>query len=294
MFRAKIEVVNWLKQNFKIIILSVFVFGNFLIWYATFAEDRHGILTVAVLDIGQGDSIFIDAPSGNQLLLDGGPNNKVLRALSSVMPFYDRSIDLVALSHPHADHVGGLVDVMRRYDVSAVVSSGTQYNTPEYQAFENELKKDNLKEYVLHRGQRINMGMGVILDVLLPDRDVANAKPHDGMLVMKLSYGSTCVLLTGDMEKNLEDYLLYLQGADLKCDVLKVGHHGSHTSTQPEFLGAVSPKFAVISVGAHNSYGHPHQVTLDTLKKFNVQTLRTDQNGTIIFKSDGQSLSLKN
>ncbi len=280
---------GYIKQNLKLLILGVFVLGNIFIWYVVFAEDRHDLLTVAVMDIGQGDSIFIDAPSGNQLLIDGGPNGKVLRALSGVMPFYDRSIDLLALSHPHADHVAGLVDVMRRYDVSAIVSSGTQHNTPEYESFQ----KLNIKNYILIRGQRINLGRGVILDVLLPDRDVTNVKPHDGMLVMKLTYGQTCVMLTGDMEDNLENYLLYLSGESLKCDVLKVGHHGSKTSTSQEFVGAVSPKFAVISSGAGNRYGHPHQETLDTLTKFNVETLRTDIVGTVIFKSDGQQVKVR-
>jgi len=146
----------------------------------------------------------------------------------------------------------------------------------------------------------------VALEVLLPDRDVANAKPHDGMLVVKLTYGKTSVLLTGDMEENLENYLVLIDGArdggdppppagefgELKSQVLKIGHHGSRTSTSRDFLGYVSPIYAVISSGAGNSYGHPHRETLDILDKFGIKALRTDADGTIIFKTNGEELTV--
>ncbi|MDO8493664.1 MAG: MBL fold metallo-hydrolase [bacterium] len=262
-------------------------------WYVVYREDRHGILTVAFLDIGQGDAIYIEAPNGNQILLDAGPNKKILKALGRVIPFYDRSIDLLALSHPHLDHFGGFLYVIPRYDIGGFVSSGTAHNTSEFGIFQKSLEQKNIKNIVVHRGTKVDMGDGVVLEVLFPDREVTNTTPHDGMLVMRLVYSKTSILLTGDMEENLENYLVSLNTGGLKSQVLKVGHHGSHTSTSRTFLGYVSPTYAVISLGTDNSYGHPHKETLDILNKFGVSTLRTDIEGTIILKSDGESLIIK-
>ncbi len=281
--KVKIPALKWYVLS-TLFLLTIFV------WYVIYREDRRGILTVAFLDVGQGDGIFIEAPNGNQILLDAGPDKKVLKSLSRVMPFYDRSIDLLALSHPHLDHLGGFIYVVPRYDIGGLISSGTVHKTSEYNQFQKILKDKNIKNIVVQRGMKIDMGDGVLLDVLFPDRDVVNTKPHDGMLVMKLTYGKTSVMLTGDMEENVESYLVSLDGEKLKSDVLKVGHHGSHTSTRQSFLGYLSPRYAVISSGASNSYGHPHRETLDILSRFNIETLRTDTRGTIVMKSDGEEI----
>ena len=285
--------MNAKLQKIKWYFLAGLFFLTIFIWYVVYREDSHGILTITFLDVGQGDSIYIEAPNGNQILLDGGPDKKILKALSRVMPFYDRSIDLLALTHPHLDHFGGFLSILSRYDVGGFVSSGTIHDTPEFKSLERSLGVPDSKygkKIVVRRGTQIDMGDGVTLDVLLPDRDVTNTKPHDGMLVMKLNYGKTSVMLTGDMEENLENYLVSFGGGKLKSDVLKVGHHGSHTSTSAQFLGYVSPTIAVISDGVGNSYGHPHKETLEILEKSGIQILRTDQSGTIILKSDGKEI----
>ncbi len=251
---------------------------------------------MAFLDVGQGDAVFIEAPNGNQILLDGGPDKKVLKSLASLMPFYDRSIDLLVLSHPHLDHFGGLLYIIPRYFVGGLVSSGAVHQISEFKSFETSLQLKDIKTIVLRRGSKIDMGGGVLLEVLLPDRDVAESKPHDGMLVMRLTYGKTSILLTGDMEENLENYLVSLDGdsptSRLKSQILKIGHHGSHTSTSQSFLGYVSPTYAIISSRMGNSYGHPHKETLDILDKFGVKTLRTDISGTVVFKSDGEGVEI--
>ena len=145
------------------------------------------------------------------------------------------------------------------------------------------------------RGSEVDIGGGAKLAVIFPDRDVAGVSPHGGVLVLGLTFGETSVLFTGDMEDPVENYLTRLDGqipsGSLKSDVLKVGHHGSRTSTGERFLGYVSPKHAVISSGTDNSYGHPHQATLDTLERFEVETLRTDWQGTIVMRSDGQEIN---
>lgn len=264
-----------------------------IVWYANFREDRADILTVAFLDVGQGDSIFIEAPNGNQLLLDGGPSKKVLESLGEVMPFYDRTIDALALSHPHSDHVAGLDEVLLRYLVGVAITSGTEGKSSEFILWESLLKNFGVEEVIARRGMRIDMGEGVYLDALLPSRDVYEETPHDGMLVFQLHYGKTAIMLTGDMEKSLEQYLLAFDGTKLKSDVLKAGHHGSKTSSSESFVGYVSPYYAVISSGKDNKYGHPNNETLDTFDRFKIETLRTDEKGTIIFESDGEKMTLR-
>ena len=262
-----------------------------VVWSIVFAHGGHE-LRVSFLDIGQGDAIFIEAPSGNQLLLDGGPDKKILSRLGDVMPWYDRSIDMLALSHPHADHLVGLLAVLDRYAVGAAVDSGTQYDTTDYRSWREMLLQKKISETALHAGDRIDMGDGVTLDALLPNKDVSKATPHEGMLVLQLRYGSTTVMLTGDMEENLESELVFANDGGLASDVLKVGHHGSRTSTSLQFLDAVHPKYAVVSVGAGNKYGHPNSEVMGRLAGEGISTFRTDKDGTVTLRSDGEHLSV--
>ncbi len=249
---------------------------------------------VAFLDVGQGDAIFIQAENGNQILLDGGPNKAVLRQLGNVMPFYDRSIDMIINSHPHADHLAGLVEVLKRYDISSAVESGTNSNTPEYQEWEKSISDKKIPHFYGKRGMKINLDKNLYLEILLPAVDTKNLDPHTGMLVVKLVYANTSYLLMGDAEKNLENYLVSLDGSPpaggLKTDILKIGHHGSSKSTSESLLGFANPQYAVISVGKDNSYGHPHKETLNILNKFGFEILRTDETGLIKTKSDGENI----
>jgi len=277
--------------------LPVFLFGlllitNIFLWFAAWHEERGGILSVSVLDIGQGDAIFIEAPNGVQVLLDGGPDSSVFRELSGVMPFYDRSIDMLIVSNPDKDHIAGFVDVLKRYDVGNEVEPGTLTATAVYTALGKGVSAEGLEPFTPKAGDRIVLDKkrGVILDVLFPDRDVSGLSTNDGSLIMKLTYGQTCFMLTGDTTKGVEEYLVELYGEKLDCDVLKVAHHGSRTSSSPGFVSAVSPEYAVISSGQGNSYGHPHQETLDTLNVAGAKILRTDELGTITLMTDGIKL----
>lgn len=297
--KSKVHKVFKVMQNkslkFKAYLIIFLTVANVFIWYAVSRENREGILTVSFLDVGQGDAIFIDAPNGDQILIDGGPDKKVLRSLGGAIPFYDRSIDLLALTHPHADHLAGLLEVLPRYSVLGFLSSGTKAKTPEYFSLTNYLgtkRPSGMQEVVAKRGTKINLGDGAYIDVLLPITDVASSSPHDGMAVYRLVYGKTSFLFAGDMEKGMENYLVAADGAKLKSDVLKVGHHGSKNSTSEAFLGYVSPKYAVISVGVDNTYGHPAEETIIELEKFGAEVLRTDKLGTVTIKSDGEKISL--
>ena len=280
-----------IAKNFKYYFLGILFLGAIFVWYAALAETRNG-LKVAFLDVGQGDAIFIEAPNGNQVLIDGGPNKEVLRELSKQMPFYDRTIDAVILTHPHLDHYAGLNEVMEKYKVNLEMDSGTKNKSAGFVEFESLIKDKNIKRLYAKRGMRVNLDKDLRLDILLPVVSGENLSEHDGMLVSRLVYKDNSFLLTGDMEDNLENFLLSL-GDSLKSDVLKVGHHGSRTSTSEKFLGWADPFLAVISAGEKNKYGHPHPEVTDRLVRFGIPTLRTDEKGTIVLKSDGEKILAK-
>jgi competence protein ComEC len=279
-----------IKKQYKYYFLGFLFLTTIFVWYAVFAENREG-LEVDFLDVGQGDAIFIQAPNGNQVLLDSGPNKKVLSELSRVMPFYDRSIDLAIESHPDNDHIAGFIDVFKKYNISVVMESGAEVDTPVYQELENIIKQSNIQKVLAKRGMRINMGNGVYLDVLLPVINNPNFSPHDGMVVLKLNYGQNSFMFTGDMESKMEKYLISID-KNLTSNVLKIGHHGSKTSTSEAFLGYVNPDYAIISVGKNNRYGHPSQEVLERLNQFKIPILRTDEKGTIKIKSNGENLQI--
>ncbi len=281
----------------KGVAILVLVFIVAAIWYVVLREDRGGILTVSFLDIGQGDAIFIDAPSGRQVLIDGGPpGGGVLRRLADVMPFYDHSIDVVIPTHPDADHIGGLIDVLQRYDVAQVIESSVQGSTPIWDALEMTIAADAKKGTNVTtalRGQVIDLGGGAYLEILSPDRAVPHVDTNDGCVVARLVYGKTAFMLSCDAPQGVENYLVRLDGAALHSDVLKAGHHGSRTASSPLFVGFVSPQYAVYSRSCDNTYGFPHQETVATFAKLGIPTLDTCGSGTIAFVSDGTTVVRK-
>jgi competence protein ComEC len=282
-----------MKTSLKIrlgVLTALFLFAA-VSFYATLNEDRKGILTVAFLDVGQGDAIFIDSPNGNQMLIDGGPGKPVLRQLSKVMPFYDRSIDVILATHTDEDHIGGLPDVLKKYESDIFIEPGTYSSSSSYAEIESDISNEGIKKILARRSMEVDLGGGATLQILFPDRDPSGMDTNNASIVARLIYGNNEFLLTGDSPVAIEDYLVSLGG--LKSDVLKIAHHGSKTSTNPEFVSVVSPEYAVISVGKDNKYGHPNKETLDTLNNFGAKILRTDQLGRIVFKSDGQNLELE-
>ena len=282
-----------IREQVHLYILGVLFIATCLIWYAVFREDRAGVLTVAFLNVGQGDGIFIESPTSNQIMIDGGPDGSVLRELGSVMPFYDRSLDMLIVSNPDQDHFGGFIDILKSYAVDSVVEPGTVGASSEYSLLEKEIVDKDITHMLARRGQKILIGGGAEVDILFPDRDVSGMATNDGSIVAKLVYGNTSVLLTGDSPQNIEHYLSANDGKNLKSTILKIGHHGSRTSTSAELVGFVAPSYAVISDGKGNTYGHPHKETLDTLAQFDVPVLRTDLLGAIIFTSDGNEFRQK-
>lgn len=279
-----------LKRYLHQYILGGILLTTIFIWSAVFANEQGDTLTVAFLDVGQGDSIFIEAPNGNQILIDGGSNRAVLRELSNFMPFYDRSIDVVVATHPDKDHIGGLPDILKRYKVELFLEPGISNDTGAYTALIDIIEERQVKSILARRGMKIYLDENIYLDILFPDRDVSEIESNTGSIVMQLVYGETKFLFTGDSPKSIEKYLVGIYSTALQSDVLKAGHHGSKTSSAEVFVGVVSPTYAIISAGEDNRYGHPHEEVINIFKQFEATILNTAETGTIVFTSDGESV----
>ncbi len=281
-----------LKNNFSLAVISLLTLANAFIWYGVFREERGNELRVAFLDVGQGDSIYIEAPNGNQLLVDGGSGTRALSALSQVMPSYDNSIDALLATHPDKDHIGGLTFVLERYQIGIVFLNGARSDTAAWQSFEKKIDESGARKIIARRGMRVNLSKDIYFDILFPDVDVSNFKEtNEGSIVGKLVYKNESFLLTGDSPIKIEQHLVARDGKNLNANVLKLGHHGSRTSSSESYLGFVSPEYAIISAGCKNSYGHPHKEVLQLLDKFKIPKLSTCDSGTIVFTTDGEELS---
>lgn len=268
--------------------------GVGLLFFFTFSySNLTPLLTVSFLDVGQGDAIFIESPTGTQVLIDAGAGSAVLRELATVMPYGDRSIDAVIATHPDMDHIGGFPDVFERYDIATVIHSGVSHTTSPYRAFMSALSEERAEVYVARRGMRFHLGGGAYLDILFPDRELLDVDPNDASVVTQVVYGNTSFMLTGDASSGIERWLVALDGTYLQSAVLKAGHHGSKTSTHPEFLKYVLPEMVVISAGKDNRYGHPHGEVVAHIKEVTENIFRTDEAGTIHFVSDGRMVKRK-
>ena len=283
------------RQYLPYVFITIIFIVGIGIWYLVYTKENHKYLKVAFLDIGQGDSIYIEAPNGKQMLIDGGPNDAVLGRLAAVMPWGDRSIDVVLATHPDADHIGGLASVIDRYHVPRIIENGAQAKTKTWARLEDTITKDKVEKIIARRGMHIVLDpeKNIYFDIIFPDRDVSNWKEtNDGSIVGKLVYGNESFMLTGDATLYTENLIMQNYGANaLHSQVLKLGHHGSHTSSGMLWLRAVNPDIAIISAGLHNRYGHPHKETLDHLSELNIPYLSTYQKGTILFKTDGIKLT---
>lgn len=277
----------------KLITLLILLICVCIVFFFAFRSQNRP-LKVAFLDIGQGDAVFIESPTGNQIIFDGGPGSVLVSQVAKQMSLFDRNIDMIVVTNPDKDHFEGFIPLLSRYTVGAELEPGVKADeNPIFRELHRVLTAQGIPTIEARTGQKIMLGGGAYVEVLFPDRDVADVSHNDGSLVARLVYGDTSVMLTGDTTKNIENYLVGTYGNSLKSDILKVAHHGSDTSTSDVFVKAVSPDIAVISAGKGNSYGHPKKETLDTLKNNKVETLVTMDEGTIVFESDGKSFIRK-
>jgi competence protein ComEC len=245
------------------------------------------VLTVAFLDVGQGDAVFVETPGGAQLLYDAGPpSGAVVRELARVMPFWDRTLDVVLLSHPDLDHVGGFPDVLARYRVGVVLAQTDETSPPLVRAGEM-LARQGVGTIIPERGMVIELDDGITLEILYPISGEVFRETNSGSVVVRLSYGETSFLLSGDLPEAGEMRLVRLEGGMLASTVLKLGHHGSRTSSSEAWLRAVSPSLAVVSAGRENRYGHPHREVLDRMEMFGIPVYSTADSGSVVIQSDG-------
>ena len=271
-----------------ILCLSVFAYST-----NSIAGQKNGLLKIYFFDIGQGDAIFIETPNGNQVLIDGGPDNKVLQELAQVMPFYDREIDVVVLTHPHADHVAGLIEVLERYEVKNIVQAKEDYNSPVVPVWQDAVKNEKANEIEAIAGKTIELGNDVVLKIIYPKESLEGQtvkNPNNSSVVMMLDYKNTEIFLVGDIEAKAEKELL---NYDIDADILKVGHHGSKTSTTVNFLEKISPQVAFIQVGAKNRYSHPSLEVTQRLEGFGIRYHRTDLDGHMEVITDGETFQVK-
>ena len=281
-----------------ILFIAVFLFLlNVFAWQEVFELGSLQALKVDFLDVGQGDSAFIQTPEGHQIMIDGGPDTSSMRDLSSRMPFWDKTLDLVILTHPESDHMQGLLDILQTYRVDYILWSGVKKTAPEYSKWISILerqKKLGAKIIIAEAGQEIRAG-NVLIDTMYPFSSLEGkqleASANDTCVVSKIIYGKDSFLFTGDIDNKAEKELVD-SNEDILSNVLKVAHHGSKTSTSDLFLENVKPQIAVISVGAKNTYGHPTPEVLQRLEKFGIKMFRTDKDGDVEFVSDGNNIKL--
>jgi competence protein ComEC len=256
-----------------------------LLWLGV-TSPVQGRLTMTVLDVGQGEALLIQGPDGNRILVDAGPSEEaVAAALGRNFPFHDRRIDLVVITHPQADHFGGLPAVLERYDVGSVLASPVEAESAVYRSVRDSIREAAVPYREAVAGDAIGLGDGARLLVLSAPARAGD--PNEASVVLKLTMGRASFLLTGDIGETREAALVRSR-ADLRAAVYKVPHHGSHTSTSPEFLEAVGPLVDVISVGANNPFGHPSEDVLARLGGDAV--FRTDRDGDVSVSTDGRRL----
>ncbi len=253
-----------------------------------------GKLHVVFLDVGQGDAIFIQTPSGKQVLIDGGPSEtQVLSQLGRRMPFWDRSINLVVLTHPESDHVTGLIAVLERYRVDMIVFREMALDSATYERWLEVIEAEGAVVYTGEVGLQLTLDQGLEMAVLHPGAELAD-DANNNSVVTRLTYGQVSLLLTGDIEAEVEGRLVGarrdapLRESPLRSTVLKAAHHGSCSSTTQAFLDAVNPQVVVISVGADNRFGHPCDEVLERLGDLPVY--RTDEQGAIEIITDGAQM----
>lgn len=243
-------------------------------------------LQVVFLDVGQGDSILISQGS-YQVLVDGGRDGKLLlNKLGKYIPFWDRKIEAVVETHPDQDHIAGLIDVLKSYDVSMIVKTDYPSDSQTFKALGEESSKEKAQDIEARMGTEIKFPEGAVLKIIYPFSEVGNMgknQSNESSVIAKLEYGENRFLLTGDLPKEEEKKIID-SGADIGSVVIKISHHGSKYSNSSEFLEKVNPKEAVISVGKDNAYGHPNQEVINLLAEKNILILRTDERGDIVYE----------
>ncbi|OGJ54674.1 hypothetical protein A3D11_00085 [Candidatus Peribacteria bacterium RIFCSPHIGHO2_02_FULL_49_16] len=242
-----------------------------------------GDLHLHLLDVGQGDSILLTTPSGKHILIDGGPNLSVLEHLGTYLPFFDRHIDLLILSHPNQDHLTAFPEITKRYSIGSILLTGAPFDLARYDALITQIRERNIPVIVADPKKDIAMGDGVLIDVLWPPQKLRETflnNENELSIIARILYKEHSILLTGDIEHGGEVAILQ-SGADSDSTILKVAHHGSKSSSSTGFLLAASPDLALISAGKNNPYGHPNKKVIERLEAMGIEVRSTIKDGTV-------------
>lgn len=275
----------------KIIFSSLVIFFG-LVGLFVYDSTRFGdkMLKVVFCDVGQGDATLIRTPEGFDILIDGGPNNDILLCLSENMPFWDKRLDLVILTHPDSDHYSGLIPVVREYEIASFATSFTPEDAAGFKTLRQILSDKGVEERFVCQEDRISFPDMVSLEIVWPRScTIASTDKNDNSVVALLKYGKFEVLITGDAEVGVGKFYQDMVG---DIDILRIPHHGSKDGIDEDYIDAVKPEYAIISVGGSNRYGHPVDEILDLLKSQDIKTLRTDEDGDVAVYSDGQTYSI--
>lgn len=275
-----------------IILTIIFVVALFFASYLWLTKQPRN-LEVDFLDVGQGDAILIKSPFGQNILIDGGPDSLILKRLGENLPWWERTIDLIILTHPHDDHIVGFNEVLKRYEAQKIIYTGIVYDSPVYASWQKIVKDYQIPVVIIDRPQTINLGDNCNLEILYPRQAVYGQgidNLNNSSLVAKLACNGMKILLMGDAEQEEEKELVQAS-IDLSADIIKVSHHGSDTASSDEFLARVKPQYAIIEAGK-NDFGLPSLRVIKRLERLGAKVYRTDQNGTIIVKNSGSNIEV--
>ena len=280
----------WKKIIFDYGKVCSFVFALLLIvvlFYFIFHVNQNRDLRVVFFDVSQGDSIFIETPSGKQMLIDGGPNNKVMKSLDKEMGFFDKDIDVMIATHGDADHITGLISVLKKYNVAKIIKSPVPSDTEIFYDLEKNIKEENAEVFTGKKGDIILFQDGVSVNILSPENNFSTKDTNEASVSVLITYKDKSFLLTGDLPIKNESKLMTGNLLNKEVTVYKAGHHGSKTSSGEQLLSYTKPYYSVISVGKDNKYGHPNFETLERLKKYSKVVLSTIESGNIEFVTNG-------
>ena len=274
-------------------LLTLALFSVTLGLLLIFQNQNSGKFRIIACDIGQGDGMLLISPSGKQVVVDGGPGTKIVDCLGQKMPFWDRTLEMVVLTHPEKDHLEGLLEVLVRYEVKMIVTSGVVNDTELFNAWQEALKKEGAKVHTAKAGDKLVID-SLTMDILWPTAEklalwklTAPSEINESSIVSRVTFGQFCAYLTGDIPKEIFQTLI-----NKPCQVLKISHHGSKTGTNQDIIESVDPKVAIIQVGK-NSFGHPHKEVIDLLESKVVEIYRNDSNGIIEMSTDGKSFKVR-
>lgn len=284
------NITNQKKIKIIIIFLGIFL-GSIYIFYNYYHYQKNNDLEVSFIDVGQGDAIFIKTPEKHQVIIDFG-SNQGINDLNKKIPWWNKKIDLAIITHPHDDHIIGLIQIIKNYKVRNIMYTGIIFDSPAYLELLKEIEKKNIPLLIPQKNQSIKLGKDCNLDILFPWESFLNKEIdnlNNSSIISQLSCQNSKFLFMGDAEIEVENEILKKE-INIKSDVLKIGHHGSITSSQQEFLEKVAPQIAIIMVGKNNKFNHPSLRVLKRLEKLKIKTFRTDLDGTITIISDGKNI----